>query len=85
MSNSRQAPGDPRVPFTVVFTAFLSKLAKHLALLACLAIIGQATGRASVGAHFIIGLIVIAALIHNLGATLERRQRHAPKDLPHSS
>ena len=28
---------------------FLTKLAKHLALLVCLAIVGQATGRAAIG------------------------------------
>ena len=80
MSKSHQAPGNLRAPFSIVLTAFLSKLAKHLALLGCLAIVGQATGRALVGQRVIFGLILAAALIHSLGETLTRRRRPAPRN-----
>ena len=57
----------------LVFAAFLTKLAKHLALLVCLAIVGQATGRAAFGQLTILLLAVAAALIHGLGQNLKRR------------
>ena len=57
----------------LVFAAFLTKLAKHLALLVCLAIVGQATGRAALGQLTILLLAVAATLIHGLGQTLKRR------------
>jgi len=62
-----------RSPSTIAFAAFLTKLAKHLALLVCLAIVGQATGRAALGQRSILLLVVAAALIHGLGQTLKRR------------
>jgi len=62
-----------RSPSTIVFAAFLTKLAKHLGLLVCLAIVGQATGRAVLGQRSILLLVVAAALIHGLGETLKRR------------
>jgi hypothetical protein len=57
----------------LVFATFLTKLAKHLALLVCLAILGQATGRAALGQLTILLLAVAASLIHGLGQTLKRR------------
>lgn len=58
---------------SLVFAAFLTKLAKHLALLVCLAIVGQATGRAAFGQLTILLLVVAAVLMHGLGQSLKRR------------
>jgi len=57
----------------LVFAAFLTKLAKHLALLVCLAIVGQANGRAAWGQVTILLLAVAATVIHQLGQALKRR------------
>jgi hypothetical protein len=57
----------------LVFGAFLTKLAKHLVLLVCLAIVGQATGRAALGQLTILLLAIAASLIHGLGQMLKRR------------
>ena len=62
-----------RHPLSVlVFAAFLTKLAKHLALLVCLAIVGQATGRAVLGQVTILLLALAATVIHQVGQTLKR-------------
>ncbi|HXV80897.1 MAG TPA: hypothetical protein VEG60_13550 [Candidatus Binatia bacterium] len=53
--------------------AFLSKLAKHLALLACLAIVGESSGRFVMGQAAILLLVVSAALLHSAARTLQRR------------
>ena len=79
-SMSGESFGSSRAPSIIVLAAFLTKLAKHLALLACLAIVGQATSRAFVGQRFIFLLILAAALIHSLGQTLKGRRRPAPRD-----
>lgn len=71
-----------RSPSTIVFAAFLTKLAKHLALLVCLAIVGQATGRAALGQRSILLLVVAAAAIHGLGQTLKRRSSTNDRDVP---
>ncbi len=60
-------------PSVLILAAFLIKLAKHLALLVCLAIIGQATGRAALGQLTILMLAIAAAMIHGLGQALRRR------------
>ena len=73
---SCESHGGRRSPSTIVCAAFLKKLAKHLALLACLAIVGQATGRVALGQPSILLLIAGAALIHAVGQALERRWRH---------
>jgi len=65
-----------RSPSTIVFAAFLTKLAKHLALLACLAIVGVATGRALLSQRSILLLVIGAALIDALGQTLKHRSPH---------
>jgi hypothetical protein len=70
---SRPVLGARRSLSPLVFAAFLTKLAKHLALLVCLAIVGQATGRAALGQLTILLLAVAASLIHGLGQTLKRR------------
>jgi hypothetical protein len=77
MSMSRESLGCRRSPSAIVFAVFLTKLAKHLALLACLAIVGQATGRAALGQRSILLLVVCATLAHTLGRTLKRRLRHS--------
>ena len=70
---SRLLFGARRSPSVLVFAAFLIKLAKHLALLVCLAIVGQATGRAAFGQLTVALLTLTAAFIHGLGQTLRRR------------
>jgi hypothetical protein len=70
---SRLLLGARRSPATPVFAAFLIKFAKHLALLVCLAIVGQASGRAAFGQLTTALLALAAALIHGLGQTLRRR------------
>ena len=69
----RDTHGRLRSPLKIVVAAFLTKLAKHLALLACLAIIGQTTGRAALGPPAILFLVICAALLHSLGLALKRR------------
>jgi hypothetical protein len=54
-------------------SALLSKLAKHLAVLACLAILGETSGRFVIGQMGIFLLVVSAALSHSAGRTLQRR------------
>ena len=70
---SRLDLGTRRSPSPFLFAAFLTKLAKHLALLVCLAIVGQATGRVALGQVTILSLAVAATVIHQLGQTLKRR------------
>lgn len=53
--------------------AFLQKLAKHLALLACLMIVSQVAGRPVVGQLGIFATVVLAALLHSAGRTVRRR------------
>ena len=53
--------------------AFLAKLAKHLALLACLMIVSQAAGRPVLGQLGIFFTVVLAALVHSAGRTVQCR------------
>jgi len=53
-------------------SALLAKLAKHLAIVACLAIIGAATGRFAIAQIGIFLLVVLAALLHSVARTMER-------------
>ena len=53
--------------------ALLSKLAKHLAWLACLMIVSQAAGRPVVGQLGIFVTVVLAALLHSAGRAVRRR------------
>ena len=72
-------------PATCVTAAVLAKLAKHLALLASLTILGEATGRIAVSQLAIFILIVLAAFSHTLGRTLRlhlRRQTALSKSVP---
>ena len=54
-------------------SGFLSKLAKHLAVLACLGIVGETSGRFAIGQIGIFLLVVSAALLHSAARTLQRR------------
>jgi hypothetical protein len=57
----------------ILTSAFLSKLAKHLAVLACLAIVGETSGRFVIGQRGILVLVVSAALLHSAARALQRR------------
>jgi len=63
------------LPATCVTSAVLIKLARHLALLASLTILGEAAGRIAVSQFAIFILIVLAALSHIIGCTLQLRLR----------
>jgi hypothetical protein len=63
------------LPATCVTAAVLIKLAKHLALLASFAILGEATGRIAASQLAIFVLVVLAALFHTIGRTLQLRLR----------
>ena len=52
---------------------FLRKLAKHLALLACLLILSEASGRLTIGPVTIFFLTVFASAADLAGRTLSRR------------
>lgn len=54
-------------------SVLLKKVSKHLALLVCLLILGQATGRYQVGQIVIFGLTLASALLHSLGRLLQDR------------
>ena len=73
MAMSRDNHGMLRSPLTIAVAAFLTKLAKHLALLACLAIVGQTSDRAALGQPAILFLVICAALLHTVGLALKRR------------
>jgi hypothetical protein len=55
-----------------VIASFLKKFAKHLALLACLMILGRATGRVEQGQLAIFLIVAGAALLNFVGNRLER-------------
>jgi hypothetical protein len=77
-SNNREAVAGParlsvRLPTTCVVAVFLSKLAKHLLVIACLAILSRATGRLTVDQLAIFGLIVVATIAQFIGSALQTR------------
>lgn len=55
-----------------VIAAFLRKLAKHLALIACLMIIGEASGRFATSEMAAFLTVVAAAVLHSIGRVVER-------------
>jgi len=57
---------------------FLTKLSKHLVLLACLMIVGRAAGQPLLTPVGIFLLIVVAAALHYAGRSLERRLIYRP-------
>ena len=64
-----------RLPLNCIIAAFLVKLAKHLAVFSCLAILAQATGRAPISQFNIFLLVTGAALAHAIGNTLQLSSR----------
>ena len=73
--------GHPRV--AAVTSVFLNKAAKHLALLACLMIVGKATGRFTIGEPGIFLLTLFATVAHLFGRALAPRLPAGPiKNLP---
>jgi hypothetical protein len=58
---------------TYASAVFLAKLAKHLALIACLMIAGAASGRVAAGEMAILITVVAAAILHSIGLVLDRR------------
>jgi hypothetical protein len=68
----------PRLSSACVIPAFLIKLSRHLALIACLMIIGGATGRAAESQLGIFFLVLAAAVLHSIGRGLQHRSRSAP-------
>jgi hypothetical protein len=53
-------------------SAFLLRVSKHLALLACLLILAQASRRYEVGQLSIVGLAVLSAALHLASRALQR-------------
>ena len=56
-----------------VVAGFLQKFAKHLALIACLTILGGATGRFALSEFAIFCIVIAAAALHSIGRVLEYR------------
>jgi hypothetical protein len=68
---SRPSSGARRPLPRLIVATFLIKLAKHLALLVCCAIIGHATGRMLLGQFTILALAVAAGLLHGIGRAVK--------------
>jgi hypothetical protein len=60
----------------------LCKLAKHLALLACLVILGKAAGRLTIEPLAIFFLTVFASAAHLAGRSLSARLPKQPSKIP---
>jgi len=75
MEVEQNEPGGvkPHYLSACVVGAFLQKLAKHLALLACFMIIGGASGRFALSEIGIFLLVVAAAVLHSSGRAVESR------------
>lgn len=68
-----------------VVAQLLTRVAKHLALLACLSIVGAINQHIPIGQVTIFALIVVAAIVHSIshGLTLtERRTAHQSRHGP---
>jgi hypothetical protein len=59
--------------------ALLIKLAKHLALMTCLLIIGQPIGRFAVSQLDVFLMVLTAAVLHSIGRVLQRRLTHSDR------
>jgi len=66
-------PASPRWRACAV-APILAKLAKHLALLASVLIIGGSNGRSSAAQIGILIVVALAALLHSLARNLQRRE-----------
>lgn len=76
MLDRQQSKSDSAKPSharACVIGTFLIKLAKHLALIACLLIAGRSTGRFAGGELGIFLTVMSAALLHSIGRVLQRR------------
>ena len=65
---------DGAKPSAYVVAACLTKLAKHLALIACFMIIGATSGRVAASETAIFLTVAAAALTHSFGRVLGRRR-----------
>jgi hypothetical protein len=65
-------PGDARLAARIL-AAFLTRFAKHLALIGILLIIGRATGRFTASQLQIFACVGAAAALHCAGFVLKRR------------
>lgn len=72
----------PHSYITAALAVFLSKAAKHLALLACLMIVGKATGRFTIGEPDIFLLTIFATMAHLFGRALAPRLSSRPFKTP---
>ena len=88
-SQQAKIPANPvaRAPspyshITAALAVFLSKVAKHLALLACLLIVGKATGRLTTGQFVIFCLTIFASVAHLAGRALAPRLPDRPFKTP---
>jgi hypothetical protein len=70
---SKSAGAKPFRASAPVIAAFFIKLAKHLAFIACLMIIGGSTGRLAESQAVIFLTVLAAALLHSIGRVLQRR------------
>lgn len=59
--------------------ALLIKLAKHLALMTCLLIIGQPIGRFAVSQLDVFLMVLTAAVLHAIGRVLQCRLSHSDR------
>ena len=62
-----------------VIGAFLIKLAKHLALMTCLLIIGEPVGRFGVSQLGLFVMVLTAAVLHSIGRVLQGRLSHSDR------
>jgi hypothetical protein len=72
----------PYSHITAAMAVFLSKVAKHLALLACLLILGKAGGRLTIGPSAIFFLTLLASAAHLVGRVLAPRWPAGPFKSP---
>ena len=62
-----------------VIGAFLIKLAKHLAVMTCLLIIGEPIGRFDVSQIGLFLMVLTAAVLHSIGRVLQCRLSHSDR------
>ena len=65
---------NPARPSTSIIAAFLIKLAKHMALLTCLAILAPGTEGSTAMQLGIFFVVMAAAVLYSVGRALERRR-----------
>ena len=84
---NRSAGAKPLHAPACVFAAFLIKLAKNLALIACLMIIGASTGRFAESQFGIFLVVLTAAFLNSIGLVLQSRLPPSapPPSLSHDS